>query len=396
MGFNTGWSFEEEWAVTPEDRQRLSQLLSQVVEFWGQGKFAQGKSLEEDVVFGRPLADAYKAWIYGCEGAKYHRMMLEVYDGNIDEFLYKTLCIVSYAIAFSWRCQWDYEWGAGNSGKDLQHCIVVAFLGDSSKGGYTQLIQSSLLTSTVRSDPNGAQSFKHACVNKRYVYFNEQRFDPRTKDRFFNDAELKELSEQEGTGVQTRTLYALPETWKPMCGIVGAGNPPLPLSAEQCSDTGTRRRIAHSKMPRQFTLEEDKDLKKSVNEGVCNAELFFLCKMLWGYVDSCGKRIEPLPPRMRLETQQILNQDLVIQIKAFIELRYDPVDDTMLADSQVEVRKTIGEAFPAIGEQCEAMLKKCGVEADRSKKIRYYTYTFPGDRHPRAMKYRHDDDVPAV
>ena len=39
----------------------------------------------------------------------YHRMLLEVYAGNIDEFLYKTLCVVSYAIAFSRRCQWDYE-----------------------------------------------------------------------------------------------------------------------------------------------------------------------------------------------------------------------------------------------------------------------------------------------
>ncbi len=392
MGFKTEWSFQEEWKVSQRDKKRLTELIEKIVDFWGEGRLAQGKSLEEEVVFGQPLAQAYKEWIRGCEGAVYQRTMLEVYAGNADELLWKLLAVVSAAIAFSRRCEYVYEWGAGNSGKDLQHNVVVAFLGDSSKGGYTQAIPSNLLTSTARSDPNGTQTFKHKCMNKRYVYFNELKFDARGKDRYFDDGDLKGLCEQEGTPIQTRTLYAEPESWKPMAVIQGTGNPPLPLTDEQCADTGTRRRLNYSRMPREFTLAEDKDLKKTMSAGVCNAELFFLCKLLWRYVESCGKRLEPIPPRVRKETLELLNQHNLSQLKALIENAFKPClqDSGDEPDTQADVRKYIGRALPNIGEACEKELRKIGVVGERSKHVRFYTYAFPESRRPFPIKLREE------
>ena len=66
----------------------------------------------------------------------------------------------------------------------------------------------------------------------------------------------------------TRTLYQEPEHWVPMCGIQGTDTPPLPLTEEQCADTGTRRRLNYARMPREFPIE-DKLLKGCVNSGKC-------------------------------------------------------------------------------------------------------------------------------
>ena len=390
MGMRTGWSFLQEWGATPEQRRRLTEIIEKVITFWGgDGRKAKGKSLENDPVFGKQICDAYKEWIreVGEDVAFFHSTLLGVYDDNLDEFLWEILHLVSYTMAHSARCEWTYEWGAGNSGKDMQHGVTVAFLGDTAKGGYTSQISSGVLTSLKQSDPNGTQSVLHSCMNKRYCYFNELKFDARAKDRFFNAEQLKDLCEQEGTGLKTRTLYQEPENWNPMCGIVGTGNPPLPLTEEQCGDTGTRRRINYSKMPREFSLQEDKMLKKEINKGKCNPELLFMCKLLAPYVATCGKRIEPRPPRIVKETNDLLSMSLQTDVKTYIESNFVAVENPHDATAQTKVRAIIGRAFPSIGEQCEAYLRKLGVDPERVTRIRYYTYTFPGKPHPEAMKY---------
>ena len=183
----------------------------------------------------------------------------------------------------------------------------------------------------------------------------------------------------------TRTLYQEPEHWNPMCGIQGTGNPPLPLTEEQCADTGTRRRINYARMPREFTLEEDKMLKSTVNIGKCNPELMFLCTHLASYVVSCGKRVEPRPPRVLRETKELLNMSIMTSVRQFVESNFKAVEDVRMATTQVRVRQIIAKEFPALGEQCEQYLRKAGLEPDRCKKVRSYSYLFPGKVHPEPI-----------
>ena len=212
-------------------------------------------------------------------------------------------------VASQRRTQWDYEWGEGNSGKDMGHGVLCAFLGDGSNRGYAEKLAVESLTRPGQSDPNGTQSMKHALMNRRYAYFNELRYDGRSGMRYFNDGELKELCEQQGTKIKTRTLYQEPESWQPMCGIVGTGQLPLPFTAEQCKDTGTRSRIVQSKMPRTFSLEEDKDLKEQVAEGICNAELFYLAQTL-SVASSSGSGNDGTSGRKRAGEDQELAREL--------------------------------------------------------------------------------------
>lgn len=172
-----------------------------------------------------------------------------------------------------------------------------------------------------------------------------------------------------------------------MCGIQGTGNPPLPLTEEQCKDTGTRRRINYVRMPREFTLAEDKLLKGAVNAGKCNPELMFLCTHLAPYVATCGKRIEPRPPRVLTETQQLLDMTLTTDVKQYVESNFKTVNDAWHATAQPKVRDIIAKQFPALGDQCERYLKKAGLEPERCKKVRYYTYLFPLLQHPLPIAF---------
>ena len=79
-------------------------------------------------------------------------------------------------------------------------------------------------------------------------------------------------------------------------------------------------------------------------------------------------------------------------VKHFIDTNFKPVDDISQASNQVKVRAIIGRQFPAIGEQCESFLGSIGLEADRCKRIRYYTYVFPGKPHAEALKYDEADE----
>ena len=217
MGLKCPWSFQEPWDASDDAKIRLREIVNSIIQLWGNGKYADGKSLEESGPHGLALMNAYKDLVKNCGGCWLQQTLLGLYDDNVDECLYKLVTWTCSIAAYAKRCEWNYEWGQGNSGKDLQHSIMVAFLGDGTSGGYADVIPAAALTRPMQSDPNGTQTIKHALMNKRYAYFNELRFDGRANLRYFNDGELKELCEQEGSKLKTRTLYAEPEAWRPMC-----------------------------------------------------------------------------------------------------------------------------------------------------------------------------------
>jgi hypothetical protein len=275
----------------------------------------------------------------------------------------------------------------------MGQALLCAFLGEGSDGGYAEVIPAAALTRPMLSDPNGTQTIKHALMNRRYAYFNELRFDGRVGCRYFNDGELKELCEQMGTKIKTRTLYCEPETWRPMCGVYGTGNPPLPLSVEQCRDTGTRRRLVHSKMPRTFTLQEDKDLKAPAMQGYGNSELFHMTKLLYGYITTQGKRVEPCPPRMVRETAELLNCDVVASIQHWMEVNTISVVDYQEATTQMVLRRRLeADVIQSAGNA--SALARAGLQAERRTHARYYTYLFEGAAQPTPVRLREAEVEP--
>ena len=166
-----------------------------------------------------------------------------------------------------------------------------------------------------------------------------------------------------------------------MCAIVGTGNPPLPLSMEQCRDTGTRRRMNHSKMPKTFTLAEDKDLKKPAMDGKGNAELFFLSKLLFPYVQTLGKRVFPIPPRIKKETKDLLDSNVVAEIKAWVELHTEGVEDYNAATVSAKLRLDIAAAIPA-ADGNDAAFRSAGIYFERRNNMRFCTYMYPGQNSP--------------
>ena len=115
MGFKTGWSFLEEWKASDADKERLSEMVRSIIAYWGVGKLARGKSLEEGCQaegFGKPIAAAYKEWTRSCGAAFFQRTMLEIYCDNVDELLFKILLGPSWADLVPF---WVPSWARKNS-----------------------------------------------------------------------------------------------------------------------------------------------------------------------------------------------------------------------------------------------------------------------------------------
>jgi hypothetical protein len=91
MGFRCPWSFNEVWKVSDDVRVELDTVIGLIVKYWGDGKQAAGKSLEQDPVFGKPLADRYRALVKNSPGLWLQRAILEIYCDDVDEMLYKLL-----------------------------------------------------------------------------------------------------------------------------------------------------------------------------------------------------------------------------------------------------------------------------------------------------------------
>ncbi len=89
-----------------------------------QGQRIKTASLEEDPVFGKPLADALRA-----TASPLLKMLLDLFDGNADEALYMVTMAASFACSWANRCEFVYMTGAGNSGKDTFHNLMGKFFG---------------------------------------------------------------------------------------------------------------------------------------------------------------------------------------------------------------------------------------------------------------------------
>ena len=97
-----------------------------------------------------------------------------------------------------------------------------------------------------------------------------------------------------------------------------------------------------------------------------------------------GKRVYPIPPRIKKETQQLLDADVVAEIKAWIEVHTTGIDDHNLATNSSKLREDISAAIPA-AEQNESAMRRANIFFERRNNKRFCTYLYPGQTAPQAV-----------
>ena len=124
-----------------------------------------------------------------------------------------------------------------------------------------------------------------------------------------------------------------------------------------------------------------------VAEGICNAELFYLAQTFFPYIETLGKRIYPLPPRVAAETMALLDANVPASIKSWLESCTTPVDAED-ATFQEEIKAEICKAVPLAHERHFAA---AGLYHERSKHRRYFSYKYPEVHGLKAVKLKTDD-----
>ncbi len=118
----------------------LREIITDIIKYWWSAD-VKTASLEEEPIFGRPLATRFRSFIAAHrEFCPLVDMYLGLYNQNADEALWKLLRKTADACAWASRCEFMYQYGSGNSGKDTEHVVSLSFLGDGARGGLSGVI----------------------------------------------------------------------------------------------------------------------------------------------------------------------------------------------------------------------------------------------------------------
>ena len=193
-----------------------------------------------------------------------------------------------------------------------------------------------------------------------------------------------------------RTIYQLPETWMPFCGILAMGNYPTRLTSKQAKDTGIKRRLNVLRLTGVYTKDEERDVKAEIETGIFNHELFWLFRvMVTRYLRKLplnGTRIHPRPPDVTAETDALFNTDKQDQIKDWVEEFTVPAKSYKTASSIVDLKTAIARAIdhdyqPQKNDsEFTEMLKSAGVEPLTNGADRVLTYMYPDMQRRKALK----------
>jgi hypothetical protein len=253
-------------------------------------------------------------------------MLLPIYtaDGatapDLDEALWDTLHFAADACSWEKRCEWTYKWGDGGSGKDVSHIVRMMFFGTRNKNGMAGIIPATFFTSTHQVNPDSPSTTLDQMRGMRYLACNEV-----PAHKFYNCDAVKALTEQEGVPILSRGLYAAPVPWRPMAGIQCCSNHPMILNGEQQGDTGVKRRLNYVRMNAKL-LNSGRDVKAVINKGSLNPELFWLTKVFYEYLLRMphSTRLHPIPPRVRAETMELLEQKRANDVRIWLEANTAP------------------------------------------------------------------------
>jgi len=311
-------------------------------------------------------------------------LALDLYVNDLDETLWKILHLSASACAWPKRCEFIYEHGQGGSGKDTWQTLCLSFFGNRAQGGYGTVIPATWFTTKHTPQPDAPSTTLNQMRGMRYLCNNEIPLHT-----FFNMDAMKPLCEQEGAFILSRGLYQEPEPWRCMGGVGCTGNPEMVLTETQCEDTGTERRINHSRMRASFNKKALKDVKGPINAGEYNGELFWIVRRFYKYIEKMpnSTRLHPRPPRIIAETNELLSQSVVQKIKTFVESETDAVPFAQ-ATHHLELRDFLKNKFD-LGDNWKAKLNSAGVTDKRTDSVRVYQYMYSSENgRLRGIKLR--------
>ena len=383
------FSFRTEWKVAAEAMAALDRLLDKVFEYWLCGNGPENKSLYDNPV-GVALAKAFLDLVQRTQGFDYWQTVLAIYKAegdaapDLDEALWDTLHFAADACSWEKRCEWRYKWGDGGSGKDVSHIIEMNFFGTRDKNGTAGLIPSSFFTSTYNVNPDAPSTTLDQMRCMRYLANNEV-----PAHKYFNCDAVKALSEQEGVHILSRGLYASPVPWRPMAGIQCCSNHPLVLNDEQQSDTGNRRRLCYLKM-KAALANSGKDVKALINKGKLNAELWWLARKFYEYLirRPHSTRLHPIPPRVRAETEELLEQKQACDVRSWLEENTDPAPQIAQGTLATALRKKVSDTFGVDEKVADSLLKTAGAKSKRVGAGIFMTYLYPDATQHKAIRVK--------
>ena len=381
---------DEVWDAPPKVKQEFADILQQIFAYWRGGSGPKGKTLDDEPVFGAPLAERFRRFVRECPFTGYWRVMLEVYNMNVDEVLWKHLHLTADACAWARRCEWTYEYGAGNSGKDTSHSFSLNFFGNRAVGGFAVALPGSWFTSRHQIQPDAPSVTLNSCRYMRYMSNNEI-----PAHTWFNFDAVKPLCEQRGTWVVSRGLYQDCEPWRPMGGLHCTSNHPLVLTEEQAADSGNRRRLNYLRMPKVFLPGEEREVKDEINTGKFNGEIFWSCRLFYTHLKALGPsgRLEPRPPRVVAETDALFNRDLVTMVKDFLEAQTDPAPSYGQATPAAQCREYLQKRL-SLGAEVKTVLQTAGVHERSNGTMRVLTYLYPSHGRPSGILLRLSEGQP--
>jgi hypothetical protein len=370
-----------------EVKNGLSALLRRVLEFWQLGD-VKTRSLADDPVVGTPLARSVVDFVE--KNAKHCvvlHTLLGLYAGSVDEALWKVLHMTATACAFASRCEFIYQYGPGNSGKDTEHLLMLSFLGDGHRGGLSGVLPSNFFVGSSKRDVEGPTSVMDSMRGLRYVSNNEIPMHD-----CFNSDVIKGLVEAEGTPQTSRSMRENPTAWRPMAGLFLSSNHIIRISDdERNADSGLARRLNVVRMPRVFP-DTDNDLKRRITAGEMNTEVFWLARQMFPHLRFLGsrKRLYPIPPRIRRETTDLLMGDFSRVVQLWVEENCEAVQVYRDATNISSVREAItASLFPSLTpKEAKARLAAAGLIEKVNGSVRVFVYAFPTEVRPKAVRLK--------
>ena len=226
------------------------------------------------------------------------------------------------------------------------------------------------------------------CKHMRYMANNEVP----SHDVFDTDS-LKPLSEMRGAGIVSRTIYDKPERWLPMGGVFLTSNFPMSLADYQRSDSGWARRLNYMHLNGVFKEGDGStDVKDAISAKTYNAELFWWARLFVKYLHRCSPsrtRIWPRPPRLRRETEELLNGSRKDELLAWLEAFTEPAPMYSAGSLTIDLKKAMSDIMDMpIGREFETLLSECKVFHKRTTDKRVLTYQYPGTTRISAIRFK--------
>jgi hypothetical protein len=380
------------WDAPSELKARLGECFQSIFAFWLSGEGPQGKSLHKNDVFGQPLKNSLLNLVRDNANCGLWNLIGPIFDWDVDEILWEFLHLTADIFAWERRTEWRYLYGEGATGKDVLGLLRLFLLGDRAEGGMSTLFEPSYLIGKHGTASSGIDTTLDQAKGMRSVVCNEI-----PEHVFFDHDRVKGLVEPRGVGLLSRTIYAKPERWWPCLGLLCLSNHELAVVGAQLADTGNRRRLNVLRLRHVFEEQGLRDIKTEIMSGRYNKEVFFVARLLLGYLKRCSaasRRILPRPPRVEEETNECFNRSSARPVKDFIEDFCEPASTyahaTVAAVVKERLAAAVGVVFMRHGQNAELdrELNKNGVTEARSGSKRVLLYTFPGVARARPVKLK--------